>query len=122
MSNLYFRLMLLLVAALFRSNLLIDCHDGELNISRLSLSTGCDCQQSHTVDIPKELKDSLRKFRFARRSQGSAALVIKINKAKLIMEEMEQFDNISIEGLAEGIAASFLLKLWDQCLICRTTR
>ncbi|KAJ7063504.1 hypothetical protein C8F01DRAFT_80108 [Mycena amicta] len=58
---------------------------------------------SHTVDIPKEIKDSLRKFRFARRSQGSAALVIKINKAQLIMEEVEQFDNISIEELAEEL-------------------
>jgi hypothetical protein len=44
----------------------------------------------------------LRKFRFARRNEGSAALIIKINKAKLIMEEVEQFDNITIEELAEG--------------------
>ncbi|KAF7338146.1 hypothetical protein MVEN_02039400 [Mycena venus] len=58
---------------------------------------------SHTVDIPQEIKDSLRKFRFARRNEGSAALVIKINKAKLIMEEVEQFDNISIEELAEEL-------------------
>ena len=28
--------------------------------------------------------------------------VIKINKAKLVMEEVEQFDNITIEELAEG--------------------
>lgn len=28
--------------------------------------------------------------------------MIKINKAKLIMEEVEQFENISIEELAEG--------------------
>ncbi|KAK7054691.1 hypothetical protein VNI00_003154 [Paramarasmius palmivorus] len=58
---------------------------------------------SHTVDIPQEIKDSLRKFRFARRSSGSAAIVIKINKQKLIMEEVEQFDNISIEELAEEL-------------------
>ncbi|KAJ7271968.1 hypothetical protein B0H12DRAFT_1092202 [Mycena haematopus] len=58
---------------------------------------------SHTVDIPQEIKDTLRKFRFARRNEGSAALVIKINKAKLIMEEVEQFDNISIEELAEEL-------------------
>lgn len=60
-------------------------------------------EQSQTVDIPQEIKDSLRKFRFARRSAGSAALVIKINKEKLIMEEVEQFDDISIEELAEGM-------------------
>ncbi|KZV81340.1 glia maturation factor beta [Exidia glandulosa HHB12029] len=58
---------------------------------------------SHTVDIPQELKDSLRKFRFARRSAGSAAIIVKINKQKLIMEEVEQFDNISLEDLAEEL-------------------
>ncbi|KAF8969598.1 hypothetical protein BDZ97DRAFT_1754443 [Flammula alnicola] len=59
--------------------------------------------QTVLVDIPQAVKDSLRKFRFARRNAGSAAIVIKINKAKLIMEEEEQFDNISIEDLAEEL-------------------
>ncbi|KAF8891346.1 hypothetical protein BD779DRAFT_1610655 [Infundibulicybe gibba] len=58
---------------------------------------------SVTVDIPQAVKDSLRKFRFARRSEGSAAIVIKINKAKLIMEEVESFDSITIEELAEEL-------------------
>jgi len=58
---------------------------------------------SQTVDIPQSVKDSLRKFRFARRNSGSAALVIKINKPKLVLEEVEQFDNISIEELAEEL-------------------
>ncbi|TFK30215.1 glia maturation factor beta [Coprinopsis marcescibilis] len=58
---------------------------------------------SVTVDIPQSIKDTLRKFRFARRNSGSAAIVIKINKAKLIMEEVEQFDDISIEELAEEL-------------------
>jgi len=58
---------------------------------------------SQTVDIPQAIKDSLRKFRFARRNAGSAALVIKINKGKLVMEEVEQFENISIEELAEEL-------------------
>lgn len=58
---------------------------------------------SHTVDIPAELKTSLRKFRFARRNAGSAALIVKINKQKLLMEEVEQFDNISIDDLAEEL-------------------
>jgi len=57
---------------------------------------------SHTVDIPQELKDSLRKFRFTRR-KGNAAFVVKINKPKLIMEEVEILDNISIEDLAEEL-------------------
>ncbi|CCM04725.1 uncharacterized protein FIBRA_06913 [Fibroporia radiculosa] len=59
--------------------------------------------QSHTVDILPELKTSLRKFRFARRNAGSAAMIVKINKQKLIMEEVEQFDNISIEDLVEEL-------------------
>ncbi|EJD42167.1 maturation factor [Auricularia subglabra TFB-10046 SS5] len=58
---------------------------------------------SHTVDIPQELKDALRKFRFARRSAGSAAIVVKVNKQKLIMEEVEQFADISLEDLAEEL-------------------
>ncbi|KAJ3502513.1 hypothetical protein NLJ89_g8853 [Agrocybe chaxingu] len=65
---------------------------------------------SVTVDIPQAVKDSLRKFRFARRNAGTAAIVIKINKAKLIMEEVEQFDNISIEELAEGECLHYPLK------------
>ncbi|KAI0636727.1 glia maturation factor beta [Trametes polyzona] len=58
---------------------------------------------SSTVDIPQELKASLRKFRFARRNAGHAAMVVKINKQKLTMEEVEQFDDISIEDLAEEL-------------------
>ncbi|ELU43862.1 cofilin/tropomyosin-type actin-binding domain-containing protein [Rhizoctonia solani AG-1 IA] len=59
--------------------------------------------QSQIVEIPQELKDSLRKFRFARRNAGSAALVVKINKQTLKMEEVEQFDSISMEDLAEEL-------------------
>ncbi|CAE6434064.1 unnamed protein product [Rhizoctonia solani] len=77
---------------------------------------------SQIVEIPQELKDSLRKFRFARRNAGSAALVgaytvlhvidnlltpsvfiVKINKQTLKMEEVEQFDDISMEDLAEEL-------------------
>ncbi|TFK55075.1 glia maturation factor beta [Heliocybe sulcata] len=58
---------------------------------------------SHTVDIPQSLKDSLRKFRFARRNAGSAAIVVRVNKQKLIMEEVETFDDISPEDLAEEL-------------------
>ncbi|KAH7102295.1 glia maturation factor beta [Auriculariales sp. MPI-PUGE-AT-0066] len=58
---------------------------------------------SNTVDIPQKLKDSLRKFRFARRNAGSAALVVKVNKKELILEEVEQFDNISLEDLIEEL-------------------
>ncbi|KZV71650.1 glia maturation factor beta [Peniophora sp. CONT] len=61
---------------------------------------------SSTVDIPQALKDSLRKFRFARRKGGNAAIVVKINKKELIMEEVEQFDNISLDDLAEELPES----------------
>ncbi|KAF5358152.1 hypothetical protein D9756_001316 [Leucocoprinus leucothites] len=56
-----------------------------------------------TVDIPQSIKDALRKFRFSKRSSGSAAIVIKINKAKLVMEEVEQFNEISIDELVEEL-------------------
>jgi len=58
---------------------------------------------SNTVDIPQELKDSLRKFRFAKRSKGNCALVIRVNKQKLILEEVEQFDGVELEELAEEL-------------------
>ncbi len=35
-------------------------------------------------------------------------MVIKINKQKLIIEEVEQFDDISIEDLAEGELGNIL--------------
>jgi hypothetical protein len=54
------------------------------------------------VDILPELKQSLRKFRFARRNAGSAAMVVRVNKQTLCMEEVETFDSISIDDLAEG--------------------
>ncbi|PPQ66206.1 hypothetical protein CVT26_011065 [Gymnopilus dilepis] len=72
-------------------------------ILSLSLSSTTMSTATALVDIPQEVKDALRKFRFKRRSEGSAAIVIKINKAKLVMEEVEQFDNISIEELAEEL-------------------
>jgi hypothetical protein len=73
------------------------------NIIKNWPTTDLYIDQPETVDIPQSIKDSLRKFRFARRSAGSAALVIKINKEKLVMEEVEQFDDITIEELADGM-------------------
>ncbi|KAJ7219466.1 hypothetical protein GGX14DRAFT_592306 [Mycena pura] len=77
-------------------------HPAAICHRHIALSSGY-VHMSHTVDIPQELKDTLRKFRFARRNAGSAALVIKINKAKLLMEEVEHFDDIGIEELAEEL-------------------
>ncbi|EPQ58297.1 glia maturation factor beta [Gloeophyllum trabeum ATCC 11539] len=58
---------------------------------------------SHTVDIPQALKDSLRNFRFARRNAGHAAMVVRVNKQKLVMEEVDTFDDISPEDLADEL-------------------
>lgn len=96
-------LRLLALHALFQSYLIsfIFSSDHGLLSSKISFTCSSDIQ-SQTVDIPQSIKDTLRKFRFARRNEGSAALVVKINKAQLVMEEVELFDNISIEELAEG--------------------
>src|ERR1700761_7520392 len=67
-----------------------------------------EISQSNTVDIPDSLKASLRKFRFAKRSSGSSALIVKVNKQTLAMEEVEQFDSISLEDLAEGMSCPFI--------------
>ena len=72
---------------------------------------------STTVDIPQSLKDSLRKFRFARRKGGNAALVVKINKKELVMEEVEQFDDISLDDLAEGRVTSLLARFLVRSLL-----
>jgi len=45
--------------------------------------------------------------------------VVKINKQKLIMEEVERFDNISLEDLAEGtITATRARRRRDAALRC----
>ena len=85
---------------------------GECSSCATCAPRSLNARQSHTVDIPQEIKTALRKFRFARRDQGHAAIVIKINKAKLVMEEVEQFDNISIEDLAEGTSEASMLPRW----------
>ncbi|KAG8900489.1 hypothetical protein FRB99_006017 [Tulasnella sp. 403] len=63
-------------------------------------------QQSQTIDISPTLKQNLRKFRFARR-QGTAVFIggpiPKVNKQKLLLEEVEQLEDISIEELAEEL-------------------
>lgn len=49
-------------------------------------------------------------------------MVVKVNKPKLIMEEVEQFDDISIEDLVDGVAiqASSYSPMLIQ-MSCRTT-
>ncbi|KAG0699658.1 hypothetical protein DFH29DRAFT_935754 [Suillus ampliporus] len=58
---------------------------------------------ARTVDINEDVTKALRKFRFQRRSQGNAAIVIKINKTALKMVVDEEYDNISIADLVEEL-------------------
>ncbi|KAG8892450.1 hypothetical protein FRC01_014163, partial [Tulasnella sp. 417] len=63
---------------------------------------------SQTIDIPDALKQALRKFRLARR-EGVAAYIAKVNKQKLVIEEVETLENISkdLEELIEGLHLSY---------------
>ncbi|KAH8826996.1 hypothetical protein DL96DRAFT_1605120 [Flagelloscypha sp. PMI_526] len=55
-----------------------------------------------TVDIPQTVSDQLRKFRF-RKTTGTSALVVKINKPTLTMEVVETLDDVTIEEIAEEL-------------------
>ena len=77
------------------------------------------------MDIPDELKQALRKFRFGRRN-SSSVMVVKIDKKSLKMVEDETYDNISMEELAEGVVystESFIIENMIQleCYIWRAS-
>ncbi|RXK36662.1 hypothetical protein M231_06049 [Tremella mesenterica] len=57
---------------------------------------------SHTVEIPVDVKDALRKFRF-KKATATTAISIKIIKAKLTMAVDEEFSDLSIEEIAEEL-------------------
>ncbi|KAF9079413.1 hypothetical protein BGX29_003719 [Mortierella sp. GBA35] len=56
---------------------------------------------SHTCDIDPALLTRLEAFRFAKRSEGNAALICKIDKNKLLIELDEDAEGLSLEDLAE---------------------
>ncbi|KAF9903158.1 hypothetical protein EC991_004104, partial [Linnemannia zychae] len=56
---------------------------------------------SNTCDVDPALVEKIEAFRFSKRSQGNAALICKIDKAKLLILEETDEDDISIEDLAE---------------------
>ncbi|EIW73133.1 hypothetical protein TREMEDRAFT_25515, partial [Tremella mesenterica DSM 1558] len=58
--------------------------------------------QSHTVEMPVDVKDALRKFRF-KKATATTAISIKIIKAKLTMAVDEEFSDLSIEEIAEEL-------------------
>jgi len=82
----------------------VEKFDNITTMSDLAEELSAD-DMSHTVDIPQELKGSLRKFRLTPH-RTIAALVVKINKQKLIVEEVERFDDISIDDLAQELPES----------------
>ncbi|KAF9968797.1 hypothetical protein BGZ70_005601 [Mortierella alpina] len=58
---------------------------------------------SSTCDIDPNLVAKLKAFRFAKRSQGIAALICKIDKNKLLIEEDEDLQLESLDELAESL-------------------
>ncbi|KAF9945075.1 hypothetical protein BGZ72_001678 [Mortierella alpina] len=58
---------------------------------------------SSTCDIDPSLISKLEAFRFAKRSQGIAALICKIDKNKLLVEEDEDLELESLDELAETL-------------------
>lgn len=58
---------------------------------------------SGTVDIPPPLKTVIREFRFSKRRDATSALVVKINRVQLVMEQDKKFDNTTIEDLANEL-------------------
>ena len=58
---------------------------------------------SSTVDIEPSLQSELRSFRLSKSTSKNAALVVKINKPKLLLEKEELIDPITPEELAEEL-------------------
>ncbi|KAF9272730.1 hypothetical protein BGZ88_004468 [Linnemannia elongata] len=56
---------------------------------------------STTCDIDPTLLAKLEAFRFAKRSQGNAALICKINREKFVIEEDDDVENLAIDALAD---------------------
>ncbi|KAG0202133.1 hypothetical protein BGX28_005275 [Mortierella sp. GBA30] len=56
---------------------------------------------SSTCDIDPHLVEKLEAFRFAKRSQGNAALICKIDKNKLLIQEDEELESVTMDDVAE---------------------
>ncbi|KAI8600027.1 hypothetical protein EDD21DRAFT_378248 [Dissophora ornata] len=56
---------------------------------------------SSTCEVDPSLVEKIEAFRFAKRSQGNAALICKIDKNKLLIEEDEDEDSLTLEELAD---------------------
>ncbi|KAF9425393.1 hypothetical protein BGZ76_003288 [Entomortierella beljakovae] len=59
---------------------------------------------SNICDIDPALVEKIKAFRFSKSSSGNtAAIICKIDKNKLLVQEEEEFDSISMEDLAEEL-------------------
>ncbi|KAI1306247.1 hypothetical protein EDD11_004833 [Mortierella claussenii] len=56
---------------------------------------------STTCDIDPSLAEKIEAFRFAKRSQGNAAIICKIDKIKLLIKEDENLESLTVEELSE---------------------
>ncbi|CAO3625327.1 unnamed protein product [Cunninghamella blakesleeana] len=56
-----------------------------------------------TCDIDPALVEKIKQFKFQKFSSGNAAFVLKIDKKKLVIEEDEVYENISLEDLVEEL-------------------
>ncbi|CAO3615934.1 unnamed protein product [Cunninghamella echinulata] len=56
-----------------------------------------------TCDIDPALVEKIKQFTFQKFSSGNAAFVLKIDKKKLLIEEDEVYENISVEDLVEEL-------------------
>lgn len=60
---------------------------------------------STTVDIPSTLLEELKRFRLSKAAPSpgkAAAVVIKVDKVKLVMSKEDEMDEMSLEDLQEG--------------------
>ncbi|KAI7872649.1 hypothetical protein BDF14DRAFT_1747119 [Spinellus fusiger] len=58
---------------------------------------------SSTCDIAPELVEKIKKFRFAKYTQGHAAFILKIEREQLSIVEDEVYESISLEDLVEEL-------------------
>ncbi|KAM6500294.1 hypothetical protein JOM56_003308 [Amanita muscaria] len=61
---------------------------------------------SGTVDIPQPLKTAIHNFRLSKHRDITRALVVKINRVQLVMEQEDLYDDITIEELANELPAN----------------
>ncbi|ODO09087.1 hypothetical protein I350_02686 [Cryptococcus amylolentus CBS 6273] len=71
----------------------------------LILLPACLWQSARTVDIPQSVLEDLKNFRF-KNAKGTTAISIKIVKSSLTMAVDEEFEDQSIEEIAEELPES----------------